>query len=246
MTLLAETLDAGFALAALVALISGAVHGCTGFGGALMLVPLLALLYGPVPAMATTHLVAILATAPLYPAAARAANWGELRPILIAALVATPPGVLLAVTLEPAAVRLGVGAVILAFAALMLAGWSYAGPRGRGVSAAVGALAGAVNGAAGVGGPPLALYFVSAPDPAGAQRANILLSVALLILIAIAALAVAGVYDAPLILRSLLLAPAFAAGVWAGARAFAALASRHFRRVALLLLIASALAAILG
>jgi uncharacterized membrane protein YfcA len=241
-----DALDGGFAVAALVALISGVLHGYTGFGGALMMVPLLTLLWGPVPAMASTHLIAVFATAQLYPAAARAARWRELAPILLATLAATPLGVLLVYTLDPALIRLGMGAFILAFAGLTLAGWRYRGPRGRGAGLLVGAVAGGVNGAAGVGGPPLALYFVSAPEPAAVQRANIILGVGAIIVTAIAALAAAGAYDAPLTVRAILLAPFYAAGVWLGVRLFAHAPSRYFRRIALILLMASGLAVILG
>lgn len=237
-------LDGGFAIAALAALASGVLHGYTGFGGALLMVPLLTLLYGPVPAMASTHLVGILATAQLYPAAARAARWDELAPIILAILLAAPLGVLLAQILDPALLRVGIGAIILGFAGLMLAGWRYRGRRGRGAGLVVGAVAGGVNGAAGVGGPPLALYFVSSAAAAEVQRANIIVSVGAIIVVAMASLAVAGVYDFALTTRALMLAPAYALGVWAGGRLFALAPSHYYRRAALSVLIVAGLAVI--
>ena len=71
-------LDTAFVFASVIALFNGLIHGYTGFGGALLMVPLLSLLYGPVDAIGMVGIAMICGSVQLYPAAARMAAWREL------------------------------------------------------------------------------------------------------------------------------------------------------------------------
>ena len=50
-------------VAALIAIFSGVIHGYTGFGAALFMVPLFSLLFGPVSAIAIASIVALFGSA---------------------------------------------------------------------------------------------------------------------------------------------------------------------------------------
>ncbi len=60
---LISILNTDLALGALVALFSGLIHGYTGFGAALLMMPLFALLFGPVQSIAITSVIVLSGSA---------------------------------------------------------------------------------------------------------------------------------------------------------------------------------------
>src|SRR5262245_24192199 len=84
--------DPRFPMALGIGALSGVVRGFSGFGSALIYVPLMAALYGPREAAAT--LVLIDFAGALLPAikARKQANWSDLVPIGIAAVIFAPVG----------------------------------------------------------------------------------------------------------------------------------------------------------
>lgn len=233
------TLNAELALAAAIAVFSGIIHGYTGFGAALLMVPLFTLLFGPIEAIAIAVIVAIFGSAQLYPGAARNARWRELLPISIAIIIFTPLGVFILFNLDPDLIRRAMGGFVFLAALILMSGWVYRGPRGIFASAVAGGLAGGISGATGVGGPPLALYFLSAPQPVEVQRANIVIAVAVIIAVVLASLVIAGGFTAETLQRAVILTPAYVLGTWSGSRLFAIAPKEYFRRVALWLLLAT-------
>ena len=114
----------------------------------------------------------IFDSAQLYPAAARHAVWRELLPIIAGIVIFVPLGAYVLFHIDPQLVRRSMGGFILVFAVILMSGWVYRGPRGAVPSAMVGALAGGITGASGVGGPPIAIYYLapSHRDPAREHR----------------------------------------------------------------------------
>ncbi|MDC0033144.1 sulfite exporter TauE/SafE family protein [Alphaproteobacteria bacterium] len=240
-------MDSGIADAALVyalgiAVLNGLIHGYTGFGGALLMVPLLSVLYNPVEAIAMVGIATIFGSAQLYPAVARHAVWRELLPVFAGLVVFVPLGAYLLFHLDPQLVRRSMGGFILLFAVILMSGWIYRGPRGVVPSALVGALAGGITGASGVGGPPIALYYLASPHPTEIQRANIVISVAVMTVTVLTSVAVAGGFSIDVVLRGLFLTPAYLIGVWSGARLFIAVPKSYFRYAALWLLMTTGIA----
>jgi uncharacterized membrane protein YfcA len=232
-------LNSDLALAAIIAVISGVIHGYTGFGAALLMVPLFCLLLGLVEAIAISAVIAIFGSAQLYPGAARNARWRELLPISLAIIVFTPIGIYILFNLDPELIRRAMGGFVFAAAVILISGWVYRGPRGIFASAVAGGLAGGISGATGVGGPPLALYFLSAPQPVEVQRANIVIAVTVVIAMVIGSLFFAGGLTAETLQRAVILTPAYVVGTWSGSRLFTIAPQEYFRRVALWLLLAT-------
>lgn len=241
---IASVFTADLALAAAAAAVSGVIHGYTGFGGALVMVPVLALLFGPVEAIAVTSIAALIGSAPVYRRAARRAQWREVGPLSGALVVFTPLGVAVLFNADPEWIRRAIGAFVLLAALLIMSGWVYRGARNALTSALAGAVSGAITGAAGVGGPPVVVYFMAAPEPAAVQRANILIAIGVMIVITLAAIAIGGGVRAGTVVRGAVLAPLYMAGFWAGGRLFAIAPRDLYRKVALWLLIATGLAVI--
>ena len=238
-------LNVALALGVVVAAVNGLNHGYTGFGGALLTVPFLTFLFGPVEAIAIVGVMTICGTAQLYPRAVRNVLWPEMLPIFAGIAIAMPLGAYFLFHLDPQMIRRAMGAFILVFACILMSGWVYRGPRGMAPGAVVGALAGGITGASGVGGPPLALYYLASPEPVDVQRANIIISVAALTITMLVAVAVGGGFSETVLLRAVILTPPYVFGVWAGARLFAVAPKSYFRRMALWLLIITGLSVVL-
>lgn len=232
------------ALVAAVAIVSGIIHGYTGFGAALVMVPLLAILYGPVEAIAVTSIAGLIGSLQVYRGASRIALWREVGPLTLAAVVATPLGVVVLFSVDPEWIRRAIGAFVLMAALLIMSGWVYRGRRGALASAVTGALCGAITGVAGVGGPPVVVYFLAAPEAVEVQRANIVISVGVVIALVLASMAVGGAFGSGTVARGVVAAPFYMAGFWGGGRLFTIAPQTLYRKVALWLLIATGLAAV--
>jgi uncharacterized membrane protein YfcA len=221
-----------------VAGLAGVVRGITGFGGAMVLTPPLALLLGPRLAIPVVLLVEAFAGAPMLREAARRATWRTLTPITLAAFVTIPLGGYVLVHADQDLLRRAIAAIVVVFALLLLKGYRYGGPRGLGSSMSVGAVAGTFVGAAGIGGPPVILYLLSGPDPIAVTRANMTLYVAFSSVAALFMFAARGILDVTALASTLLLAPLYFVGVLLGARLFARFSDKRFRQFTLVLLLA--------
>jgi len=229
-----ELLAAAVAIAAL----AGVVRGITGFGGALVMTPPLALLFGPALTVPAVLLLESIAAAPMLVQTRRQVRWRVIGPILAAACATVPLGAYVLATADPQALRRAMAAIVIVFSLLLLRGWRYSGRQRLGTSIGLGALSGAMVGATSIGAPSVILYLLSGPDPIETTRANLALFVGGISLAAIAMLWAGGMLGAAAAWAGLLLAPGYYGGLVAGTRAFARFSDTRFRQFTLLLLIA--------
>ena len=123
----ADLLTLQFALVVGIIFLGGLLHGYTGWGGGLVMMPLLTLFYSPAEALFIAALGAVFLVLRMAPAAARIANWQEMRPLYLVFIVATPIGGLLLLILDPGLVRKVIGGIIIAASLLIMSGWQYRG-----------------------------------------------------------------------------------------------------------------------
>jgi uncharacterized membrane protein YfcA len=223
--------------AMVVTFAGGLMLGYTGWGGAMVSMPFLTILYGPVEALVIMIIGALLVAAYLFPAAARIADWRRMTPLLIAMAVCVPIGNLLLFALEPNLIRRIIGWLVVGAAILILSGWRYRGPQGAGASAATGVISGLINGFVGLGGPPLVIYMLALKQSAAVQRANILVFMAITSVLVLGSTFVAGGVTLENSFLDLLTAPFQLAGGWLGARLFLKLPAELFNKVSLVALI---------
>jgi uncharacterized membrane protein YfcA len=226
------------ALALAIALAAGAVRGITGFGGALVMTPPLALLFGPAIAVPVALLLESVVAAPMLVHTRRQVRWRVIGPILATACLTVPLGAYALATTDPQTLRRVIAAVVVVFSLLLLRGWRYQGRPRIATSIGLGALSGAMAGATSIGGPPVILYLLSGPDPIEITRANLTLFVAVASLAALVALWANGVLGTGAAWTGLVLAPAYYGGLIAGTRLFPRFNDVRFRQFTLLLLIA--------
>jgi len=215
----------------------GLMLGYTGWGGAMVSMPILTILYGPVAALVISMIGAVLLTAHLFPSSARLADWRRMVPILIAMAVAVPIGNLLLFALEPDFIRRVIGWIIVSASVLVLAGWRYRGPQGIGPGAATGAISGLINGFIGLGGPPLVIYMLALNQSAAVQRANILVFMAITSILILGVTFLGGGVTLEAGMLGALTAPFQWAGGWLGAGLFIKLPTEVFKKFSLVALI---------
>ena len=232
-------------LGTLVCFLAAVLQGYTGFGSALIMFPLMTVIYPPVTGIAIAAIVGSVSLWPLFPNAIRSATRREIMPLLAATLLATYLGTLILIRIDPFYIRLAIGLFVILAAILMLENIQYRGPRGKWTSIGVGVIAGFLTGSLGVpGGPILVLYFLAADTSAAEQRANLVLSTGVIITVLAAGLLLGGKLTAVDALQSAIITIFAFAGMYLGAYLFLVAPVSWFRSVALIAVLAAGLSAI--
>lgn len=106
--------------AAAIAAVAGVVRGITGFGGAMVMAPPLALLLGPVLAVPVVLALESIAATPMLVLTWREVRWPLVGPMLAAACLAAPLGSYVLVVAEPQTLRRAIAAIVVVFSLLLL------------------------------------------------------------------------------------------------------------------------------
>lgn len=234
-------LQVGVALAA--ALGSAFVRGLTGFGMAILLVPVLALALPPIEAVVLTNALSLMIGATEIRSLVRDA---ERSAWVIGALVlaATPLGMLALSLTGRDVARLVIALIALsAFIAILLPRRGNAQP-GRGVTGAVGVLSGLMTGYAGMPGPPVVPYYAGRDLPRSTAKASMQLIFTIAASAGLASALWLGVLRWQLLLFAVLILPVIIAGNRLGARVSGRVSDPLWRASVGLVLGGAALAAL--
>jgi uncharacterized membrane protein YfcA len=196
------------------------IRGLTGFGMAIILVPLFGMIVTPGQAV----VIAILLQVLIGPVGIKVifADAHRQSALMIAAfaMLATPIGILLLKVTAPDVARLMIAAIAIgAFALVLLPqrGELRPGPK---ETAATGIASGILTGFAAMPGPPVVPFYLRQPIPPKEARASMMLVFfATAIAGTISAFAL-GLANGRLLWLSLLLFPSVLAGNWLGAKSF--------------------------
>lgn len=153
-----------FAALTLIVFLAGTIRSFTGFGSGLVMAPTFSFFMPPASVVAVMVLLNTVTTIQMLPGIWKDINWKLVLSISIPGMLGVPIGIALIEWLDPLWIRKMISILVATLAVLMLIGWQYKGMRDRKRDWAVGLFAGTLNGVAGVGGPPLVLYLISAKD----------------------------------------------------------------------------------
>lgn len=221
-----------WAPAAAVVIAAALLRGVTGFGSGLIVVPVLALLYAPAVAVPTSVLIEIVAVLWLVPQAWRATHWPLVGALAIGYVPGIVLGTLILTALQPAALKLLIGATSISFAALLLGGRSV--PAGGAIWPAAGLVGGLFTGTSNMGGPPVIVLLASRFRAKLALRSNVITGTGLQFFLAALVFALRGLLTAEVVVLTLVLLPGWLGGLWLGTRLYHRLPSERFRVVVLL------------
>jgi len=226
------------------ALVAGLARGFSGFGAAMIFVPIAALAVGPQRAAPLMLLVDMLGIVALTPAAWAEGDRREVGWLAIGLGLGMPLGVAALLTYEPLTLRWAISLSILAMLALLISGWRFAAQPPRPVTIGVGMLGGVLAGVAMIPGPPGLAYLLGRQTEARRIRADFALYLAASAGFATIAYIVGGLLDWDLLGPTLVAAPLYGLGIWAGARVFGLASDLTFRRVCYAMIAAAALIAL--
>jgi uncharacterized membrane protein YfcA len=221
-----------FAAAIAVSLIAGLVRGFSGFGSALIYVPLVAAIYEPRIAALTLLIVDFVASAPFTAPLTRHCNWREVAPVSIAAICTMPLGVAALEYLDPTILRWFIAILVATLLLVLASGWRYRSRPTLPASIGVGLIAGVGSGAAQIAGPAAIVYWLGGPNNAHVIRANLMVFFAILAMVSAIAYFARGLFTADVLMLSLLLGPVFIAAMALGAYLFRGASDEAYRRVA--------------
>lgn len=228
----ASLFDSRFFWALAAAALAGVVRGFSGFGAALIFVPLGGALYGPKVAVLILWVIDAVATAPYLPYHFRRAHWREIVPLIIGSTIALPLGVWILVHVDPVPLRWAVCCVVLASTLGLASGWRYQRQSTTGLSLTVGGVAGLSNGAVGIGGPPLVLFWLGGQANSAQTRSNIFTYFALSGVITLILYLWQGIFTLPILALGVALLPAYGIPLLIGDRLFRHATENWFRRIA--------------
>ncbi|HZD92084.1 MAG TPA: sulfite exporter TauE/SafE family protein [Pseudolabrys sp.] len=240
-TFLAVLHHPGFIAGAVVALIAAVVRGFSGFGAALIYVPLTAAIYSPQVAVASFALIDFTCVAPYAVRAFRECHWREVLPAVAAGFVLVPLGTMTQAALSPLVLRWAMALLVLMFVALLASGWRYPFKPSTPAAIGAGALSGFFGGAAQLAGPPMILYWLGSPTTAAHVRANLLVYLVLLVLALMGNYAWHGLMTPETIALSVMTWPVYIVALWLGARLFRGSSDKFYRKVAYVIVAAAAI-----
>ncbi len=239
-TLIPTDVSIGVALGiCAIAFVSGTARGFSGFGSALIFMPLASSVAAPRLVAALLLIIDFVAATPLIPNAWRRADRKATAVMVAGALIGVPIGTYLLSRLEPVTTRWIISAFVAALLALLLSGWRYRGNDHVVLSVGVGGLSGFCSGLAQTGGPPIVGYWLGRPIASVIARANIVLFFAASDFFSAVSYAVSGLITVDSILFSLVVGPVYAVGVGVGAALFGRASETLFRGICYALIAAA-------
>ena len=230
--------NAAIAISA-IAFVSGTARGFSGFGSALIFMPLASSIAAPRLVAALLLIIDFIGAAPLIPNAWKQADRKATAIIALGALVGVPIGTWFLSRLEPVTTRWIISGFVFALLLLLLSGWRYRGRDHAAISIGIGGLAGFCSGLAQTGGPPIVGYWLGRPIASVIQRANIVLFFAASDFFSLVSYAVTGLITLDALRFALVVGPIYGAGVWFGASLFGRASETLFRAICYTLIAAA-------
>jgi hypothetical protein len=227
-------------LAATIA-VAGIVRGFTGFGTALIFVPIAGFFLPAAQIVATVTMLGLASTAALLPRAWHQGDRREVGLLVLAALPTVPLGVAAMEYLDGQTVRwivAGIGTITLG---ALMSGWRYLGAVSRPVLLAIGAAAGLIGGMTGLTGPVVILFYLTGQGVAQSVRANTILFLAALDVVIVANLTIGGITTINVVWLAALLAVPYFVTTIIGQTLFCPSRERLYRHAALAVIALSAL-----
>ena len=226
-----------------IAMVSGTARGFSGFGSALIFMPLASSMAAPRLVAALLLIIDFVAAAPLVPNAWKHADRKATAIMVLGALVGVPTGTWFLSRLDPVTTRWIISGFVIALLMLLVSGWRYRGKDHPAISIGIGGLSGFCSGLAQTGGPPIVGYWLGRPIASATARANILLFFGASDFFSVVSYSLTGLITAEAIKFALVVGPIYAIGVLLGATLFGKASEALFRSICYALI---ALAVIIG
>lgn len=192
----------------LAALVAGTVRGFSGFGTAMIYLPVTAQFIPPLWAIITLIVMDIFGPIPNVPRALKDSHRRDLLLLLGGTLCLFPVGLMALSAVAPETYRYALSGLSLALVGCLVLGVRYTGSLRPPLIGTIGGVAGFTGGLTGVPGPPVILFYMASTLPVRVVRANVFLYLFFFDFIALAIIGLRGDLVAmPLLLGGCLVLP---------------------------------------
>ncbi|MFP6747978.1 MAG: sulfite exporter TauE/SafE family protein [Alphaproteobacteria bacterium] len=232
--------------AGLTAFVAGLMRGFAGFGSAILMAPVFAVLLGPVHMVPMVAAVELPMSVMLFLGCRRQVDWRFVGPLSAIAIATMPLGIWLLVSLDGAVITKAVSVIVLLFVAVLITGWRYKGPRPLSLTLGIGGVSGAMMATTSVGGPPVLLYMLAAEIPAATIRANIVAYYLFTGVVLVAMVIGASPSGGAAVVDAGVVAPVILLSSWIGSRLAGKAAENTYRWIAYLFLTVAGLFGLFG
>lgn len=223
------------------AFVSGTVRGFTGFGTAMIFLPVAGQYLNPFQALAVLITMDLFGPLPIIPAALKNTKISDILRLLAGVVIGVPIG-LFFLTLVPEIVfRYSVSAVALTLLVVLVAGIRYRGVLTKKLVYLTGVLSGIFEGAVGLAGPPVIFLYMASDNPARVIRATTLIFLTIAGAMILPFLAVFGKFDWSAMVLGLVAAVPYLVANVLGAILFRPDMERTYRFAAYIIIAASAI-----
>lgn len=222
-----------FVMLAATAFVAGMARGFSGFGAALIFVPLASRFVGPQVAAPLLLLADGVVALPMIWSAWERARKPEVGLMAAGALVGIPAGTVALALGDPTFLRWIITALVLLMLLLLLSGWRYGGKPHGSVTVGVGVMSGVFSGLAQLAGPPVVAYWLGGSHDHRDMRSSTILYFAFSTAIGFVSYLAGRLLTAEIVTLSLVLVPFFAAGLYGGSKIFHMASAETFRRICL-------------
>jgi uncharacterized membrane protein YfcA len=218
------------------ALVAGLARGFSGFGAALIFIPLASAVVGPTLSAPLLLVIDAIGAIGLIPQAWRLAHKRDVGLMALGGLVGVPLGAFTLTRTDPTTIRWMIVVLVIGLLALLISGWRYRGRPVAPLTIGVGGLAGFFSGVAQMGGPPVVAYWFGQSVPAETVRANIVLYFAISTIFAIASYLLGGLLTTAILGLAIVTGPLYGLGIAIGSRMFGMASEATFRGVSYILI----------
>ena len=228
-------------LVLVAALVAGTVRGYTGFGSAMIFMPVAGAYLGPKTAIGIMWIIDATMQLVMVRSTWRHARWGEIGPLFIGYVVGLPLGLYTLMTVDPGPIRWVTSISIMVALGMLLTARRIETSPGLPVTVATGAVSGLISGIASLGGMVLSLFWLAGPSRNEAVRGS---SVAFFVpasLLSGALLAFAGLFTTEAVRVAAWAMAPYGIGIGLGSVLFGRADARLFRPVAFAVIAAAAL-----
>jgi uncharacterized membrane protein YfcA len=223
-----------------IALVAGIARGFSGFGAALIFIPVGGAIIGPKMVSPVLLIVDGLATLGMVRPAFYIANRREVFTMAVGAAIGVPLGTAVLAFADPLLLRWLITAVAVLLLALLMSGWRYHGQPLAPLTATIGLIAGLFSGAAQLGGPPVIAYWLGGKSNFARVRSNVILYFSFSTIFSVVSYYLGGLFVVEVFALTVLILPAYAAGLYVGARLFGVATDSTFRWICYVLIGSSA------
>lgn len=226
---------------------SAVAQSLTGFGFALLLAPLLSLVWDPRHVVVVSAILNGVLSLSLTVHSRRDVSFPMVGLMMAGALAGIPLGLLVLTRLDPSPLRVLIGALVILLGGLVYYGVVRPFRRDRLALLVAGLLSGMLHGSTSMGGPPVVLCLMGQGYPKVTMRGTLLGFFGPLSVLTVAGFWLGGLVDESVLWVAVAMVPPMAVGTWLGDAAFRRAPADLYRAmVALLIACAGVLSLVTG